>query len=245
MSGIVNIHFTKRAHKYNKSSNWVCDNNLINKIFELSGASQNSNVLDIATGTGILAERFYTKVSSITGLDICKDMTSYASKCVNELVVGDAEDMPFNDDSFDICICRQGLQFMNLDSVLPEIYRVLKPGGVVVLCHLNAYNPVDKDTFFKILRLRNPARKNFFLPEDIPNCLQKINFKDIYSDNYESIESINKWANNGAIPEDRVEAIKKVYHDSSDEFKKIHKLEINDKDVLDSMLLTIVKAVKP
>ena len=49
------IHFKNRADKYNHSSNWVEDQALIRRIFELSGAGKDSQVLDIATGTGLIA----------------------------------------------------------------------------------------------------------------------------------------------------------------------------------------------
>jgi len=121
------IHFKNRAAKYNQSSNWVEDQLLIRKIFELSGAGKNSLVLDIATGTGLIAKEFYGKVKKVTGLDISPEMAKHAEGCMDEIVFAPVEQLPFPDNSFDAIVCRQGLQFAELDKAIPEIYRVLKP----------------------------------------------------------------------------------------------------------------------
>ena len=125
----ASIHFRNRAEKYNRSSNWVADQELIRLMFDLSGAGPESEVLDIATGTGLIAREFHGKVKRVTGLDISPEMAAQAEGCVDELVFAPVEQMPFPDNSFDVVVCRQGLQFAELDRAIPEIYRVLKPGG--------------------------------------------------------------------------------------------------------------------
>jgi ubiquinone/menaquinone biosynthesis C-methylase UbiE len=238
------VHFTKRAPKYNHSSNWVEDRRLIRKIFELSGAKEDSLVLDIATGTGLIAQEFYEKVGKVTGLDISRDMAKYAEGCMDEIVFCPIETLPFADNTFDACVCRQGLQFAELDRAVPEIHRVLKPGGAVVLCHLTAYNKKDRDLTFLIQELRNPARRNYLMPDDIPDALRHQGFRDIEAIRYITDESVNKWIDNGAISGERMERIRELYRTSDDEFRKIHNIRFTEDDILDAMLLVIVKARK-
>jgi len=102
----------------------------------------------------------------VVGIDICRQMAQQARNYADGIVLSAAEKLPFKDNYFDICLCRQGLQFMEVNKVLFEIRRVLKPHGRIVLCHLTAYGKQDRQTTFLIQGLRNPARKNFFLPED-------------------------------------------------------------------------------
>jgi len=226
-----------RARKYNRSANWIEDAALVSKMMELAQTASDSYVLDLATGTGKLAEAFRGEVGSIVGLDLSPDMTRLAKGAWDELVMGSAEDLPFENERFDVCVCRMGLQFMRLDLALPEIYRILKSRGTVVFCHLTAYGPEDKETAFLIQKLRNPARRNFFLPEDVPNHLVGYGFIDVESYDYISVESVEQWINNGAIHEDVMDKIRNTYRAAPQEFK--------GGDILDSFRMGIVKGRKP
>lgn len=237
-------HFAKRAKKYNHSSNWVNDPVLIKKIFRLARLDAQSYVLDIAIGTGMIAAEFAKKAKRVTGVDISLDMARQARQYADMVFLANAEKMPFKDNSFDVCVCRQGLQFMDLNKVIPETYRLLKPGGRVVFCHLTAYNEKDKNTAFAIQRLRNPARKNFFLPQDFSDILARNNFMGIELFEYISRESVNQWINNGAISRQAQEAIRNIYRKAPEDFIKMHKITYVGKDILDSMKLVIVRAKK-
>jgi ubiquinone/menaquinone biosynthesis C-methylase UbiE len=238
------IHFKNRAQKYNHSSNWVEDAALIKCIFDLSGAGADSNVLDIATGTGLIAREFFGKVKKVTGLDISPDMVKHAEGCMDEIVFAAVEQLPFPDNSFDAIVCRQGLQFAELDKAIPEIYRVLKPGGTVTLCHLTAYNETDQELTFAIQKLRNPARRNYLMPTDISDCLRKQNFRDVRDIEYVTDESVNKWIDNGAIPQENMDEIRSLYRSSGADFKQIHNVRFVDDDIFDDMLLVIATGIK-
>lgn len=240
----ANIHFKNRAAKYNHSSNWVEDKQLIRRIFELSGAGKESLVLDLATGTGLIAKEFYGKVKKVTGLDISPDMAKHAAGCMDEIVFGPVEELPFPENSFDACVCRQGLQFAELDRAIPEIHRVLKPGGTVVLCHLTAYSETDRELTFAIQKLRNPARRNYLMPHDISDALLKQGFREVEDIEYVTVESVNKWIDNGAISQESMDGIRALYRSAEPEFKRIHNVRFTDDDILDDMLLVIAIARK-
>lgn len=101
------------------------------------------SVLDIATGTGDLAIALArTGASRIIGLDISQGMLDIGKKKVVEkalsgritMVVGDSEDLPFGDSSFDAITVAFGVRnFEDLEKGLSEILRVLKPGGTLVV----------------------------------------------------------------------------------------------------------------
>jgi len=238
------IHFKNRAEKYNHSSNWVEDQALIRRIFELSGAGKESLVLDIATGTGLIAREFYGKVKKITGLDISPEMAKHADGCMDEIVFAPVEKLPFADSSFDAIVCRQGLQFAELGRAIPEIRRVLKPGGTVVLCHLTAYNDSDRELTFAIQKLRNPARRNYLMPADISTALKKQGFREVADIEYLTDESVNKWVDNGAIPQENMDGIRALYRAANEEYKRIHDIRFTADDIMDRMLLVIATGRK-
>ena len=107
------------------------------------------HVLDVAIGTADLTIEMIRKgkAQHVTGLDLSDKMMEIGKGKVERLKVkgermadrvafvhGNAQDMPFEDASFDGVTCAYGCRnFQNLDEGLREMYRVLKPGGQVTI----------------------------------------------------------------------------------------------------------------
>ena len=100
-------------------------------------------ILDIATGTGDFAiEALSLNPEKIIGVDISEGMLSIGrEKLIKknltdkiELLSGDSEVLPFEDNFFDAVIVSFGVRnFENLEKGLSDMLRVLKPGGKVVI----------------------------------------------------------------------------------------------------------------
>ena len=113
------------------------------KVVDIVAKQQPENILDIATGTGDLAINLVeTKASKITGLDISPGMLEVGRQKITkkgldgtiEMVLGDSENLPFSDNTFDAITVAFGVRnFENLNKGLSEILRVLKPNGVFVI----------------------------------------------------------------------------------------------------------------
>lgn len=238
-------HFKNRSGQYNRSSNWVHDDVLIGKIFEKAQIKGNETVLDIATGTGLVAKAFKGNVKEIIGLDISPDMTEHAKNNVDRLIITSVEkEIPLPEKSVDVAICRQGLQFVNLDSALTQLRKVLKDNGRVVFTHLATYNVNDRADTFKIQALRNPARVNFFSPGDLESILELHGYavKEVVP--YQSRESVNKWINHGASTEEERKAIYEAYKNAGPEFMKLHEIEFTEDDIMDTMVFLMIVAEK-
>lgn len=101
------------------------------------------SVLDIATGTGDLAILFGMEdTDKVVGLDLSPGMLEVGKKKVAaqhledkvDMVLGDSENLPFEDNAFDAATVAFGVRnFENLEKGLREICRVLKPGGSLVV----------------------------------------------------------------------------------------------------------------
>ncbi|KAB1153873.1 bifunctional demethylmenaquinone methyltransferase/2-methoxy-6-polyprenyl-1,4-benzoquinol methylase UbiE [Tenacibaculum aiptasiae] len=119
------------------------------KVVKLVGENNPQQILDIATGTGDLALMMSAlKPQRIVGLDISAGMLEVGKQKVAkanlsdkiEMIVGDSENIPFEDNTFDAITVSFGVRnFENLDKGLKEILRVLKPGGKFVV--LETSNP--------------------------------------------------------------------------------------------------------
>jgi len=113
------------------------------KVLKIVSDKKPKVILDIATGTGDLAILMaQTNAEKIIGLDISAGMLEVGKKKVEEkklsntidLVLGDSENMPFEDNYFDAITVSFGVRnFENLEKGFGEILRVLKPNGVFVI----------------------------------------------------------------------------------------------------------------
>lgn len=213
------------------------------KIRRAAGPLKGATLLDLAVGTGAIAGAFKGKAKMVVGVDVCPAMTGKAAGRADLFVYSRGEKMPFGDNSFGICTCRQGLQFMDLRKTLAEVHRVLKPGGRAVFCHLTSYGGVDDRTAFLTQKLRNPARKNFFSPGDLAREARKL-FSRVTAAEHITRESVGNWISNGAISAAAQRRIFGVYRNAPAAFLKTHKVEFRKDDVFDSMRMEIITAVK-
>lgn len=111
-------------------------------LLELARIGPGDAVLDVATGygePGLSAARAVAPGGRVVLTDLAADMLAYARKRAEamdlgdvevELVEADAEDLAFEDESFDAITCRHGLQFLaDVAGTLRRYHRFLKPGG--------------------------------------------------------------------------------------------------------------------
>lgn len=107
---------------------------------EFAGIMEGHHVLDLGSGAGndcFVARAFVGESGKVTGLDFTEAMIEKAR--VNneklaynnvEFVLGDIEEMPMPDNTFDVVISNCVLNLVpDKDKAFREIYRVLKPGG--------------------------------------------------------------------------------------------------------------------
>jgi demethylmenaquinone methyltransferase/2-methoxy-6-polyprenyl-1,4-benzoquinol methylase len=125
-------------------------------------------ILDVATGTADVAILSAQKLSpqKIVGIDISTQMLEFGREKVKqakldsiiELQTGDSETIKFPENTFDAATVSFGVRnFEDLDKGISEIYRVLKPGGrLVVLEFSKPRFPVFAAVYQWYMRLAAP-----------------------------------------------------------------------------------------
>jgi ubiquinone/menaquinone biosynthesis C-methylase UbiE len=97
------------------------------------------DTLEVAIGTGLNLPHYPPDVR-LTGVDLTPEMLALAVTRAKEigrtiaLTEGDAEDLPFANQSFDTVVCTYALCSVRDEArVISEMHRVLRPGGRVIL----------------------------------------------------------------------------------------------------------------
>jgi SAM-dependent methyltransferase len=238
-------HFMARARTYDRSSSWCTDDALGELVLRMAQPDARDHVLDVACGTGLVSKLFAGRVARLVGIDITAEMAKQAEPHLDELIIAPAEALPFDQDTFDIVTCRQGIQFMTLPDAVAEMVRVTKPGGCVVLVNLCAYGEDDREEYFQALRLRNPVRRHFFLPDEVGALLTAAGCTHVAVERYVSVEDVDVWSDNGAITEDNREAIRQVYRNASPAFRRLHAVRLAEGRIVDHMLFVVAAGRKP
>ncbi len=178
------------------------------KVVKLIGENNPKQILDIATGTGDLALMMADlNPDKIVGLDISAGMLEVGKQKIAkanlthkiEMIVGDSEKMPFENNTFDAITVSFGVRnFENLNKGLTEIYRILKPGGKFVVLetsnptkfpfkqgyqfHTNILLPIIGKLFSKdkvAYSYLSESANSFPFGEAFNNILQKNGFKNV------------------------------------------------------------------
>ncbi len=153
---------------------------------------QPKQVLDVATGTGDVAintiKQLKIKDLKIKGLDISAEMLNVGRKKINaeglsetiELMLGDSEQLPFEDNKFDALTVAFGVRnFENLERGLQEMHRVLRGGGKLVVLEFSKPTTVPFRQLY-----------NFYFKNILP-LIGKLTSKDnrAYTYLYESVQA--------------------------------------------------------
>ncbi len=110
-----------------------------------AGITEGSNILELGCGVGTFTRELARTGAGITAIDLSPNMIQRAKE--NPLpnvfyMIDDAHKTVFRDARFDAVVGFYILQYLNLAEVLPEIMRILKPGGRVAFIDINTLNPL-------------------------------------------------------------------------------------------------------
>ena len=107
------------------------------KVMEANNHS-GEKVLEIGVGQGTDIRRYHKGGAIVYGIDLTKNAIETTQKNIdvpkNRFNVGDAENLPFKDNTFDLVYCFGVLHHTpNTEKAIAEIYRVLKPEGKAII----------------------------------------------------------------------------------------------------------------
>lgn len=123
---------------YERITNTIRDIHAL--VVERTDPKPGERVLDAATGTGAVAILAAKRGADVVGEDLAPVLIETARQRAAEegvevdFQVGDAEDMPYDDASFDVVLSTCGVMFApDHEAIARELARVTKPGGRLAL----------------------------------------------------------------------------------------------------------------
>lgn len=123
----------------------VVSRQTVQPILDAAKVGPAMRVLDVCCGPGMLAEGAVKRGAQAVGLDF-PDVVALARKLVAdaEFEPGDAQALPFADNSFDAAVCGYGLMHVpDSETVLREMLRVLRPGGRIAVSVWDREDPLN------------------------------------------------------------------------------------------------------
>lgn len=108
--------------------------------------SPGKRALELGCGTGIFLEKVAMSGASLHGIDLSQDLLERAAERVRTLSNvrlhrGNAEQLPFPDETFDVVYGSSILHHLDPEAALREVFRVLRRGGRFVFAEPNILNP--------------------------------------------------------------------------------------------------------
>lgn len=146
---------------------------------ELLRPGEGERILDAGCGTGIFTAGFLLRGSLVTGLDVSLPMLARARRKHGGIafaaVAGDMLNLPFADAVFDKAVSVTALEFIGEpEAAVRELFRVVRPGGRVVVATLNGRSPwaarrtaeaaEDTRSVFRQARFYSPAEMRALIP---------------------------------------------------------------------------------
>jgi ubiquinone/menaquinone biosynthesis C-methylase UbiE len=136
-------------------------------------------VLDVCCGAAHAAEVIAPRVRMIVGVDLTESLLELGAARLAQAGVrnvllqeGNAQELPFVGDSFDLAYCFASLHHVgNPAAAMSEMARVVAPGGRIVVQDLIVPIPDARDRFDDTHRLLDPSHHRAFLEAELVEML--------------------------------------------------------------------------
>jgi ubiquinone/menaquinone biosynthesis C-methylase UbiE len=172
-------------------------------IYDSVRAMPAGRVLEVACGPGLVAEAIASLVTELVCIDATPEMLELARARLQKaghtnvtFYATFAESLPFEDDAFDLVVTRLSFHhFKDIQCVLSEIYRVLRPQGRLVVADIISSADEEESRLHNALeRLRDPSHICMFSKGQLLSALRVGGFNPLSSVIWEQRRSFREWA---------------------------------------------------
>jgi ubiquinone/menaquinone biosynthesis C-methylase UbiE len=162
------------ALEYDKKEKYL-DSFEQNKLIPLFGDVANKKILDVGAGTGRLSVRLSALGADMFALDVSDKMLGVLKDKNKKIkiVFGDAEDIPFPNNTFDFVIAAFLIVHLKDPSkFFDEAYRILKDDGKLIVTNINQKDPPEVKTKEGVIKIKSFYHR----PDDVVEKLRDMAF---------------------------------------------------------------------
>ncbi len=227
-------YWKMRSKRYNDLK-WVSEKSYIDAFISAGMFRRDDIVLDVGTGTGVIAHALSPLVSEVIGLDISQEMLEHSNWSGNKYFIRrDIRKPIFYENVFDKVTARMVFHHIIEDTqaAMDECFRVLKEGGLMVLSEGVPPSPEVKSDYERIFREKE--ERLTFLEEDLVGLMKRSGFRDIkvvphIMKNF----SVRDWLeNSGGLSQSKKDNIFEMHVTASNTFKNDYNMKIVNGDCL-------------
>jgi ubiquinone/menaquinone biosynthesis C-methylase UbiE len=172
------------------------------RLVELVDPQPGWQALDIATGAGHTALAFAPRVTHVIASDITPEMLPTARKLAADRGVtniaseiADAEDLPFEDGSFDLVTCRIAPHhFLHMDRFLSQAWRVLRAGGVLGVVDNVVPAGAAGEYVNRFEKLRDPSHHRALALDEWQEAFSVAGFEAVHAETAAKRMEFEPWA---------------------------------------------------
>ena len=174
--------FNKQAEKYDTSDYSKYPRECYPFVLNAINNIHFNKVLDLGCGTGVILKGISSINSDVElfGLDLSENMIAKATQRLGTtatLSVGDAENLPYADNTFDLVCCVESFHhYPNPKKALSEINRVLKNGGLFLFCDTWTRSPIRQILNF-FIRFSSDGDVHIYSENEISKLLKVTGFE--------------------------------------------------------------------
>jgi len=246
-AGPEEILFWKtRAPNFDRLA-WATDESYIEAFIRAADFSPDDIVLDVGTGTGIVAHHVAPLVREVIGQDISLDMVEHSSfKDNRSFLRRDIRDPIFLDATFDKITARMVFHHIIEDTqaAMNECFRVLRPGGRMVFSEGVPPAEEVRDDYARIFALKE--KRLTFMENDMQELMERAGFR-VVSCIPHIIRgfSVRNWLENSGLSQSIQDEIFRLHVESSPAFHSAYHLRREGNDCLIDTISIILVGEKP
>ena len=235
----------KRSETYNQIQ-WVRSQVYLDEFVKAGNFRKTDSVLDVGTGTGVIAHAVAPLVDEVIGMDKSQEMLEHSNWFGNMYFIRrDILSPIFNEKVFDKVTARLVFHHILEDTqaAMDECYRVLKGDGRMVFSEGVPPNHEVKQDYIDIFKLKEDRLT--FMENDLVRLMEVSGFRNIESRIlWLSKMSVRNWLENSGLPQPTQDKIYRLHKNAEDYFKRAYNMTETEGDCLIDMKMVILTGEK-